>query len=76
MTKRSTKPGAINWRHEAKGSGYAQHVYVTLTDRRQAWLKEPAIAAISCQAAGLLPLVQSVCARCHPRGERSDTQQC
>jgi hypothetical protein len=38
MTKRSTKSGAINWRHEPKGPGYAEHVYVTLTDGRRAEL--------------------------------------
>ena len=35
MTKRSTKSGAINWRHEPKGPGYAEHVYVILTDGRR-----------------------------------------
>jgi hypothetical protein len=38
MSKRSTKSGAINWRHEPKGPGYAEHVYVTLTDGRRAKL--------------------------------------
>src|SRR5262249_11274165 len=36
MTKRSIKSGALNWRHEPKGPGYAEHVYVTLTDGRRA----------------------------------------
>src|SRR5215469_11712679 len=38
MTKRSIKSGAINWRHEPKGPGYAEHVYVSLTDGRRAEL--------------------------------------
>jgi hypothetical protein len=38
MAKRSIKSGAINWRHEPKGPGYAEHVYVTLTDGRRAEL--------------------------------------
>ena len=38
MTKRSTTSGAVNWRHEPKGPGYAEHVYVTLTDGRRAEL--------------------------------------
>jgi hypothetical protein len=38
MTKRSTKSSIINWRHEPKGPGYAEHVYVTLTDGRRAEL--------------------------------------
>jgi len=38
MTKRSTKSSATNWRHEPKGPGYAEHVYVTLTDGRRAEL--------------------------------------
>ena len=36
MTTRSTKSSAINWRHEPKGPGYAEHVCVTLTDGRRA----------------------------------------
>jgi hypothetical protein len=38
MAKRSIKSSAINWRHEPKGPGYAEHVYVTLTDGRRAEL--------------------------------------
>jgi hypothetical protein len=38
MAKRSIKSGAIDWRHEPKGPGYAEHVYVTLTDGRRAEL--------------------------------------
>ena len=38
MTKQSTKSSAINWRYEPKGPGYAEHVYVTLTDGRRAEL--------------------------------------
>src|SRR6516162_582587 len=38
MTNRSTKSSATNWRHEPKGPGYAEHVYVTLTDGRRAEL--------------------------------------
>src|SRR6516162_4985258 len=38
MTNRSTKSRATNWRHEPKGPGYAEHVYVTLTDGRRAEL--------------------------------------
>jgi hypothetical protein len=38
MTTRSTKSGAINWRHAPKGPGYGEHVYVTLTDGRRAEL--------------------------------------
>jgi hypothetical protein len=38
MIKRSTRSSAINWRHEPKGPGYAEQVYVTLTDGRRAEL--------------------------------------
>ena len=38
MAKRSIKSSAIDWRHEPKGPGYAEHVYVTLTDGRRAEL--------------------------------------
>ena len=38
MTNRSTESSATNWRHEPKGPGYAEHVYVTLTDGRRAEL--------------------------------------
>jgi hypothetical protein len=37
MTNRSTS-SATNWRHEPKGPGCAEHVYVTLTDGRRAEL--------------------------------------